>query len=239
DVFLYLKSMLYSFQGGFYHPNLHPFPTRRSSDLSGSTGPAKGAVLTHRQVSAMFTAVGDTLQLDPDRGLVAGFATFALLGPALGTPTVVPDMDITRPGDRPATALAAAVAALGAPAEFTAPAALRNILDTASELDETDRAALARAASFFSAGAPTPAHLLRGLRELMPEARALTPYGMTECLAVAAIDLDGIEAAGQGDGVCVGSPVPRVRVAIAVMDELGGNTGGSTATAGARREILV
>src|SRR5690625_6868974 len=41
------------------------------------------------------------------------------------------------------------------------------------------------------------------------------PYGMTECLAVAAIDLDGIEAAGQGDGVCVGSPVPRVRIAIA------------------------
>src|SRR5690625_3468298 len=80
---------------------------------SGSTGPAKGAVLTHRQVSAMFTAVGDTLQLDPERGLVAGFATFALLGPALGAPTVVPDMDITRPGELTATALAQAVAALG------------------------------------------------------------------------------------------------------------------------------
>ena len=206
---------------------------------SGSTGPAKGAVLTHRQVSAMFTAVGDTLQLDPERGLVAGFATFALLGPALGAPTVVPDMDITRPGELTATALAQAVAALGAPAVFTAPAALRNILDTASELDETDRAALARAASFFSAGAPIPAHLLRGLRELMPEARALTPYGMTECLAVAAIDLDGIEAAGQGDGVCVGSPVPRVRIAIAVMDELGRTTGEITETAGVRGEILV
>src|SRR5699024_907230 len=99
---------------------------------------------------------GDTLQLDPERGLVAGFATFALLGPALGAPTVVPDMDITRPGELTATALAQAVAALGAPAVFTAPAALRNILDTASELDETDRAALARAASFFSAGPRSP-----------------------------------------------------------------------------------
>ena len=29
---------------------------------------------------------------------------------------------------------------------------------------------------------------------------------MTECLAVAAIDLEGIEAAGPGSGVCVGTP---------------------------------
>src|SRR5699024_12423111 len=93
--------------------------------------------------------------------------------------------------------------------------------------------------SFFSAGAPIPAHLLRGLRELMPEARALTPYGMTECLAVAAIDLDGIEAAGQGDGVCVGSPVPRVRIAIAVMDEVGRTTGAMHETAGVSGAIQV
>ncbi|WP_420835776.1 alpha/beta fold hydrolase [Brachybacterium vulturis] len=206
---------------------------------SGSTGPAKGAVLTHRQLGAMFAAVGDTLDLAPERGLVAGFATFALLGPALGAPTVVPDMDIMRPGDLTAPALAAAIAALGSPAVFTAPAALRNIIDTADQLDEAGRAAMGRAASFFSAGAPIPAHLLRALRTLMPSARALTPYGMTECLAVAAIDLEGIEAAGEGSGVCVGPPVPRVEIAIAVMDELGETTGEITRDAGERGEILV
>ena len=206
---------------------------------SGSTGPAKGAVLTHRQLGAMFTAVGDTLQLAPERGLVAGFATFALLGPALGAPTVVPDMDITRPGELTAPALAEAIDALGEPAVFTAPAALRNILGTADQLDADGRAAMARAASFFSAGAPIPAHLLRELRDLMPNARALTPYGMTECLAVAAIDLEGIDAAGEGSGVCVGRPVPRVEIAIAVMDELGRTTGEITREAGDVGEILV
>ncbi|HEX7351948.1 alpha/beta fold hydrolase [Brachybacterium sp.] len=206
---------------------------------SGSTGPAKGAVLTHRQLGAMFTAVGDTLDLAPERGLVAGFATFALLGPALGAPTVVPDMDIMRPGDLTAPALAEAIDALGSPAVFTAPAALRNIIDTADQLDETGRAAMARAASFFSAGAPIPAPLLRELRTLMPNARALTPYGMTECLAVAAIDLEGIEDAGEGSGVCVGRPVPRVEIAIAVMDELGTTTGEITRDAEVRGEILV
>jgi acyl-coenzyme A synthetase/AMP-(fatty) acid ligase/pimeloyl-ACP methyl ester carboxylesterase len=206
---------------------------------SGSTGPAKGAVLTHRQMGAMFAAVGDTLDLEADRGLVAGFAPFALLGPALGAPSVVPDMDITRPGDLTAPALARAVDALGAPAVFTAPAALRNIIDTAGDLDEAGRAALARVPSFFSAGAPIPAPLLRELRDVMPSARALTPYGMTECLAVAAIDLEGIEAAGEGPGVCVGTAVPRTEIAIAVMDELGRTSGEITSEPGRTGEILV
>lgn len=206
---------------------------------SGSTGPAKGAVYTHRQMSAMFTAVGDTLQLDPERGLVAGFAPFALLGPALGAPSVVPDMDITRPGELTAPALAAAIDALGEPAVFTAPAALRNILDTASQLDEYGRAAIASAASFFSAGAPIPAHLLRELRSLMPHAKALTPYGMTECLAVAAIDLEEIDAAGEGSGVCVGRPVPRVELAVAPMDGEGRTTGEISQDHGVTGEVLV
>jgi acyl-coenzyme A synthetase/AMP-(fatty) acid ligase/pimeloyl-ACP methyl ester carboxylesterase len=206
---------------------------------SGSTGPAKGAVYTHRQLGAMFAAVGDTLRLDPERGLVAGFAPFALLGPALGAPTVVPDMDVTNPGRLAATALADAVATLGAPAVFTAPAALRNIIDTAPELGAEQRDALARVPSFFSAGAPIPAVLLRELKDVMPHANALTPYGMTECLAVTAIDLAGIEAAGQGPGVCVGTPVPRTQVAIAVMDELGTTTGEITTDPDVTGEILV
>ena len=206
---------------------------------SGSTGPAKGAVYTHQQMHAMFTAVGETLQLDPERGLVAGFAPFALLGPALGAPSVVPDMDIRRPGELTATALAEAIDALGAPAVFTAPAALRNILATADQLDEAGRAAMARVPSYFSAGAPIPAHLLRELRDLMPNAVALTPYGMTECLAATAIDLDGIEAAGEGSGVCVGTPVPRVEVAIAPMDPEGRTRREPTTDPGITGEVLL
>lgn len=206
---------------------------------SGSTGPAKGAVLTHRQMGAMFAAVGDTLQLEPTRGLVAGFAPFALLGPALGAPSVVPDMDITRPGDLTASALADAVATLGEPAVFTAPAALRNLIATAGDLTEQQRKALAKVPSYFSAGAPIPAHLLEKLATVLPHAVAQSPYGMTECLVVTAIDLEEIRAAGQGDGVCVGKPVQRVELAIAVMDELGETTGEITTDAHVTGEVLI
>ncbi|MGQ4493935.1 alpha/beta fold hydrolase [Dermabacteraceae bacterium P13095] len=186
---------------------------------SGSTGPAKGAVYTHRQLGAMFHAVGTVLGMRPERGLVAGFAPFALLGPAIGAPCVVPDMDVTAPATLTASALADAVASLGEPAIFTAPAALINILATAGELSETQRAALAKVPSFFSAGAPIPANRLRELKNVLPNATALTPYGMTECLAVTAIDLDGIITAGEGNGVCVGTPLDGVEVAIAPLTE--------------------
>jgi acyl-coenzyme A synthetase/AMP-(fatty) acid ligase len=122
---------------------------------------------------------------------------------------------------------------------FTAPAALRNILDTAGTLTEAQREALGRVPSFFSAGAPIPAPLLRELGTVVPHARAMTPYGMTECLAVTAIDREGIEAAGEGNGVCVGTPVPRTEVAIAVMDPTGTTTGEITDDAGVTGEILV
>ena len=206
---------------------------------SGSTGPAKGAVYTHRQASAMFTAVGETLQLRPERGLVAGFAPFALLGPSLGAPSVVPDMDVTRPGELTASALADAVDALGSPAVFTAPAALKNIIDTADALSDTQRTALARVPSFFSAGAPIPAPLLRRLQTIMPNATSYSPYGMTECLAVAAIDLEGIEAAGAGNGVVVGTAVPRAEIAIAPLDDNGRAGNEAVTTPGVTGEILV
>ena len=48
---------------------------------------------------------------------------------------------------------------------------------------------------------------------MLPGAELHTPYGMTEALPVADISLAEIEAAGPGNGVCVGHPLPGVEVA--------------------------
>lgn len=187
---------------------------------SGSTGPAKGAVYTHRQLAAMRDALSD-LGIDAETGIVAAFAPFALFGPALGAASAIPDMRVTAPRTLTATALAEATAAVDASAVFASPAALRNVVDTGNALDARHRAALEGVTLLLSAGAPVPAVLLARARALMPKAQPHTPYGMTEVLPVTDITLDEIVDAGPGDGVCVGRPLPGVQVAIAALDPTG------------------
>ena len=66
-----------------------------------------------------------------------------------------------------------------------------------------------------------------------------TPYGMTEVLPVADISLTGIEAAGDGDGVCVGAPVHGVDVRVSPLDADGRAVGALTAEPGVTGEISV
>jgi acyl-CoA synthetase (AMP-forming)/AMP-acid ligase II len=188
---------------------------------SGATGPAKGVRYLHRQLRAQLTLISETYRLTPDDRIVAAFAPFALYGPALGIRSAVPDTDVTKPGTLTATALADAARRIGATVVFASPAALRNVLATASALDDDGRTALAGVRLLMSAGAPVPASLLRQLQELLPAAELHTPYGMTEALPITDISLHEIEAAGVGDGVCVGRPLSGVEVRIAPLDRLG------------------
>ncbi|MCG2622337.1 alpha/beta fold hydrolase [Arthrobacter sp. I2-34] len=184
---------------------------------SGSTGPAKGVVYTHRQLAAMRDTLKQTYELQAGTALVAGFAPFALLGPALGATSVTPDMDVTAPRTLTAAALADAAAVVGATAVFASPAALANVLATAEALDRPQRDALAQVELLLSAGAPIPEPLLARVQELVPAASLHTPYGMTEALPVTDISLEQIRDAGTGNGVCVGTPVAGARVAIAAL----------------------
>lgn len=208
---------------------------------SGSTGPAKGVVYTHGQLGAVRDVLATQYDIGVGTGLVAGFAPFALLGPALGARSVAPDMDVTAPRTLTARAVAASVAAADATVVFLSPAALANVVATASALDGADRAALARVRLFLSAGAPVSAALLTAATELMPNASAHTPYGMTEGLLMTDVDLDGVRSAAASDdeGICVGAPAANVRVRIAPLDASGAATGALTDTAGVTGEIVV
>ncbi|MEU6073908.1 alpha/beta fold hydrolase [Micromonospora sp. NPDC047074] len=205
---------------------------------SGSTGPAKGVVYTHRQLAAMRDALLG-LGVNADAGIVAAFAPFALFGPALGAPSAIPDMSVTAPRTLTATALAEATAAVDGSAVFASPAALRNVVDTGDVLDDRQRTALEGVTLLLSAGAPVPAALLAQTRALMPKAQPHTPYGMTEVLPVTDITLDEIVDAQPGDGVCVGRPLPGVEVAIAALDSTGTPSEQPGCAPGLTGEILV
>ncbi|WP_456786377.1 alpha/beta fold hydrolase [Cellulomonas sp. P5_C5] len=203
---------------------------------SGSTGPAKGVVYTHRRLAAMRDVVARTYGIGPDSPLVAAFAPFVLLGPALGATSASPDMDVTSPGTLTARALAEAVRAVDAAVVFASPAALRSVVRTA---DGSELAALADVRLFLSAGAPVGVDLLEAAATLMPAAEAHTPYGMTEALVVADVSLDELRDLGAGDGVCVGRPVAGVRVALSALDADGEPTGTPEDLPGVTGEVLV
>ncbi len=203
---------------------------------SGSTGPAKGVVYTHRRLAAMRDVVAATYGIGPASPLVAAFAPFVLLGPALGATSASPDMDVTSPGTLTAAALAQAVRAIDAAVVFASPAALRSVVRTA---DGSELAALAGVRLFLSAGAPVGTDLLEAAAALMPAAQAHTPYGMTEALVVADVSLDELRELGPGAGVCVGRPVPGVGVAISGLDADGAATGQPRRDPDVTGEVLV
>ncbi len=186
---------------------------------SGATGPAKGVRYLHGQLAAQRDALAATYGISDADRLVAAFAPFALYGPALGVPTALADSDVTKPGELSARALDDACRAVSATLVFASPAALANVVATAPAGGTLDGIAAARL--IFSAGAPVPSEILHAVAALAPRARLHTPYGMTEALPVADIELAGIDAAeavpeGAG-GVCVGAPVAGCEVRIAAL----------------------
>ena len=177
---------------------------------SGATGPAKGVRYLHGQMASQRDALMGLYAITPDDRLVAAFAPFALYGPAMGICSTIPDVDVTAPGSLTCEALGAAVASIDATIVFASPAALANVVRTAPTGGEPR---LASVRLVLSAGAPVPVATLRATVALCPSAELHTPYGMTECLPVADVELREIELAA-GAGVCVGRPVRGVEVLI-------------------------
>ena len=206
---------------------------------SGSTGAAKGVVYRHRQVEATRELLRSHYAITDSDALVAAFAPWAVLGPALGIASSIPDMDVTSPRTLRATALADAVRVVDGTLMWASPAAFDSVLRTADQLSDAQMASFESLRLVLGAGAPVAAALLHGMARLCPRAQVRTPYGMTEALPVCDVTIEEIDAAGPGDGVLVGHPLPGVDVAISSVDDRGQATGPLSDQAGVLGEILV
>lgn len=183
---------------------------------SGSTGIPKGAVYRHQNFMAQLDAIRDLYGIAPGEIDLPTFPLFALFDPALGMTTVIPEMDASRPASVDPTRIAAAVSDFGCTNLFGSPA----LLDTVSRWAAPRGHVFSSLRRVVSAGAPVAPRILERMARCLTDGASIyTPYGATEALPIASIDhrtiLDETGAQmGQGKGICVGAPVPSVKLEI-------------------------
>ena len=183
---------------------------------SGSTGPPKGAVYSHGNFAAQVEALRTIYGIEPGEIDLPTFPLFALFAPALGMTAVIPDMDFTRPGKVKPANIINAIQRFGVTNMFGSPA----LIDRVGRFGGERGIRLPSLRRVISAGAPVPSRVIeRFSRMLNPGIEIFTPYGATEALPVCSIG--SAELLGEtsritdaGGGVCIGRPVPGVRVEI-------------------------
>lgn len=206
---------------------------------SGATGPAKGVVYRHRQVAATVGLLREHYRLTAKDSLIAAFAPWAVLGPALGITSVIPAMDVAKPRTLTARALSDAVSAVNGTVLWASPAAIANVIATEDRLSVPQVNAFASVRLALFAGAPVPRASLVAASALMPNAQIRTPYGMTEALPISDIELPDMPGPGVAHGVPVGDPVAGVEVAVAALDASGRPSQMLESTPGVTGEIAV
>ena len=193
---------------------------------SGSTGPAKGVVYEHGMFEAQIEAVRDGFGIEPGEVDFPMLPVFALFNPALGMTTVVPPMDPARPAKADPGLQLRVLREAGATNTFGSPVLWRRIVEAA----EADGGRLPDLRRILVAGAALPPALAARMGEVFPGARVYSPYGATEALPLTVIGREGILAAApeteRGAGVCVGRPLPGVRLRVVAPGAEPGPSGG-------------
>ena len=196
-------------------PALTPDDPAAVVHTSGATGPAKPVCYTHAALAAQRDVIASSFTMTGDEAFTSSFAPFVVLGPALGVPCVLPDIDVTRPADLDLDRLAAACerSDVHVGVAWLSPASARHIIATADGRRVPLRLVML-------AGAPIDADMVRGLTAVTG-ADVRAPYGMTEAMPVT----DGTDAARSGPlgGTATGWPLDGASLMVVPLDEPDGD----------------
>ena len=188
---------------------------------TGSTGPPKGVQYTHRTFNSQIDQLVAHYQIAPGGKDLSAFPLFGLFNAVMGTTTIIPDMDPTRPADVDPPRLLDAIdqwqvnQAFGSPALWT----------TVGRYAHKHGRKVPSLNRVFSAGAPVPPHVLELVRQAIAEEGCMfTPYGATEALPIASIESREVlgETAAkcrQGAGTCVGKKFSGIEWQVIAIDD--------------------
>ena len=198
---------------------------------SGSTGPAKGVIYEHGMFNAQVDLIRDQYAIQPGGVDLSGFPLFGLFNAAMGTTTVIPPMNPSKPAKANPARIVEVMQDQTVTQSFGSPALWNRV----TRYCEDRQIPLKSIRRVFSAGAAVPVGVLERLQRVVvspttcpspdcptPEttpAEINTPYGATEALPVCTISAGEViehtaERTRTGAGTCVGRPFPGVRVKI-------------------------
>lgn len=183
---------------------------------TGSTGPPKGVVYTHRIYLKQVEILSRLYGVGPDEIDMPCFPLFALFSAVLGMKAVIPDFNPSLPAKADPAEIAAIIQENNITFSFASPALWRNLAKFCIKNNlkfKTLKKAL-------MAGAPVDASLHADMKKILADGgESIVPYGATEALPIA--NFTGTEMlsetaslTAEGHGFCVGKPIPDVKIAI-------------------------
>jgi acyl-CoA synthetase (AMP-forming)/AMP-acid ligase II len=204
---------------------------------SGTTGTPKAALRTHQFLLAQHQALESSIALEAGEVDLATLPVFVLANLAAGVTTVLPDVDLRRPGSVDAVRVFAQIRRRGVTRLTAAPAFVERLIAHGRDTGE----GLTCLTKVYTGGGPVFPRLLDGLRQLAPNADVVAVYGSTEAepiahISVAAMKPADIEMMRAGRGLLAGVPVKEVSLRI-IQDGWGTPMGELTASQFAARTM--
>lgn len=214
-------SQISNFKSQISPLTIHPSDPALVTFTSGSTGLPKATVRTHAFLLAQYQALAPSLHLQPGDIDLATLPIFVLANLAAGVTTVLPEVDLRKPGEVDASRLFAQIERDHVTRITASPAFFERLIAYGLETQRT----LPSLRHVHTGGAPVFPRLLDALRRLAPKAQVVAVYGSTEAEPIAHLDhrditAHDLAAMASGRGLLAGAPTPEIRLAI-LADEFG------------------